>query len=82
MEEQDGDVVTVGIARDRVGECAAFVAEEVDGVGDSAAVRKAECTGRPIGSTRWLEDMQGKIGQRLIVEKPGPKVRGLLQLSR
>jgi|GEM_PF-1326784 len=38
----------------------------------------------PRSVTRWLEDMQGKIGQRLIVEKPGPKtkVRGLLQLSR
>ena len=38
-------------------------------------------TGRPIGSRRWLEDMQGKIGQRLIVERPGPKsrVQGLLR---
>ena len=84
MEEQDTDVVTVGPSLERVGNFASFLDEQFDEDRAYAALRKAERTGRPIGSTRWLEDMQGRIGQRLIVEKPGPKskVQGLLQLSR
>jgi len=84
MEEKDTDLVTVGPSLERVGNFASFLDEQFDGDRAYAALRKAERTGRPIGSRQWLEDMQGKIGQRLIVEKPGPKskVQGLLQLSR
>ena len=81
MEEQDTDLVTVGPSLERVGNFASFLDEQFDGDRAYAALRKAERTGRPIGSRQWLEDMQGKIGQRLIVERPGPKsrVQGLLR---
>lgn len=37
------------------------------------AIRKAETTGRPLGSGSWLEDMEALIGRALAPQKRGPK---------
>ncbi|MEQ8333824.1 hypothetical protein [Nisaea sp.] len=36
-------------------------------------IRRHEWTGRPLGSYRFLKDLEQRLGRRLRKRKPGPK---------
>ena len=62
-----------GNRRERTGDFRAFLGENFDEAYTYAALRKAETTGRPIGSQKWLEQMAERTGKALIPGKRGPK---------
>lgn len=70
---EDDHVVNVAPALERVGDFAAFLGEPFDEALSYAALRKAESTGRPIGSPEWLADMEARTGLTLRPQKRGPK---------
>ena len=72
---RDDHVVTVAPALERTGDFRAFLGEEFDEAFTYAALRKAETTGRPIGSPQWLEQMAERTGKALAPGKRGPKPR-------
>lgn len=74
---EDGHVVTVAPALERVGDFAAFLCEDFDQGLSYAALRKAESTGRPVGSTEWLEAMEAQTGRVLKPQKRGRKAGGV-----
>ena len=74
---QDDHVVTVTPALERVGDFAAFLSEHFDEALTYAAIRKAESTGRPIGSPEWPAQMEQRLGRSL-----APQQRGRSQNSR
>lgn len=43
---------------------------------DVNALRTHEGTGRPLGSTQFIEKLEGILGISLVKKKPGPKPRG------
>ena len=71
----DDHVVTVAPALERVGDFAAFLAQEFDEALTYAALRKAESIGRPVGSAEWLADMEERTGRALAPQKRGPVPR-------
>lgn len=70
---EDDHVVRIAPALGRVGDFAAFPSEDFDEALTYAALRKAESTGRPVGSARWLADMEARTGRALRPGKRGPK---------
>jgi len=70
---EDDHVVRVAPALERVGNFAAFLGEAFDEALSYAALRKAECVGRPVGSVEWLADMEARTGLALAPQKRGPK---------
>lgn len=65
--------VDVTPALERVGDFASFLGEVFDEVMTYAALRKAESVGRPVGSKKWLADMEAQTGLTLAPRKRGPK---------
>jgi putative transposase len=76
---EDDHVATVAPAFERVGNFAAFVGEAFDEALTYAALRKAETTGRPVGSPQWLADLEERTGLTLRPRKRGPKGIGKVQ---
>lgn len=74
---RDDRFVTAGPALQRVGDFAAFLSEDFDEALTYAAIRRAESTGRPIGSPEWLADMEEQTGRSLTPQKRGPKPRSV-----
>jgi putative transposase len=70
---EDDHVVKVKPALDRVGDFAAFLAEEMDEDAAFAALRRAETIGRPVGSADWLAALEALTGRTVARGKPGPK---------
>ena len=70
---KDDHVVKVKPALDRVGDFAAFLAEEVDEDAGYAALRRAETIGRPVGSPEWLAGLEALTGKTIAAGKRGPK---------
>lgn len=77
LARQDDHVVKVAPALERVGDFATFLGEEFDQAMTYAALRKAESTGRPVGSPAWLVDMESITGKRLRPLKRGPKPKAV-----
>ena len=71
----DDHFVRVAPALDRVGDFAAFLAQEFDEALSYAALRKAESIGRPVGSAEWMADMEEQTGRVLAPGKRGPVAR-------
>ena len=69
-------IVKVAPALERVGDFAAFLGEDFDEALTYAALRKAESVGRPVGSRKWLENMETQTGMKLIPQKRGPAPKG------
>jgi putative transposase len=67
--------VDVQPALGRVGDFAAFLSEDFHEALTYAALRKAESTGRPIGSDAWLANMEALTGRSLAPKKRGPQPR-------
>lgn len=70
---EDGALVTVKPALERIGDFARFLAEAVDEDGDYAALRKAESIGRPIGGEDWLAEQEARTGRTLAAQRRGPR---------
>jgi putative transposase len=56
----------------RVPDWKSFLAEGL-GEAELEAIRKGERTGRPLGSARFVERLETKLGRTLARQKPGPK---------
>jgi putative transposase len=82
LSGKDDHVVRVAPALDRVGDFAAFLAEEVDENAAYAALRRAESIGRPVGAPAWIAELERRTGRALAPRKRGPKPKeGLSKLS-
>lgn len=64
-----------------MGDFAAFLSEHFDEALTYAAIRKAESTGRPIGSPEWLAGMEAQTGLTLRPLKRGPRVKASRQVA-
>ena len=69
-------MVKVAPALERVGDFRAFPGEDFDEAFAYATLRHAETIGRPVGSRKWLEDMESRTGLALLAGKRGPKPKG------
>lgn len=73
LSGEDDRVVRVAPALERVGDFAAFLAEEVDEDAIYAPLRRAETVGRPAGSAEWLAQLEARTGRTLAPRKRGRK---------
>ena len=71
---EDDALVQVAPVLDRYGDFAAFLGEGEDEE-EWRALRKAETTGRPLGSSGWIADLEARTGRTLAPQKRGPKPR-------
>jgi len=69
---EDDQLATVQPLLERVGDFAAFLGGEEDQRA-TRALRMAETTGRPVGSSGWVESIEQRTGRSLARRKPGPK---------
>jgi putative transposase len=72
---RDDGVVTVAPVLERVGPFAVFVDEPFDEGADFVPLRRAETTGRPVGSEGWLKRLENQLARPLAPRKRGPKPR-------
>lgn len=70
---RDDRLVRVAPVLQRVGDFAAFLDAPVDEDIAYAALRRAEGSGRPVGTDTWLRVMEMRTGRTLVRRKPGPK---------
>lgn len=71
---KDDDLVIVGPLLERVGDFGNFLGEEEDQQA-TRALRIAETTGRPVGSSGWIERMEQLSGRSLAPRKRGRKAK-------
>ena len=69
----DDALVTVAPVLERYGDFAALLDSANEEADNSAwmALRKAETTGRPVGSTQWLAGLERRTGRQLAAQKGG-----------
>ena len=72
---RDDGVVTVAPVLERAGPFAVFVDEPFDEGADFVPLRRAETTGRPVGSEGWLKRLENQLARPLAPRKRGPKPR-------
>lgn len=77
----DDALVKVAPGLNRVGDFAAFLAEQVDEGAAYAALRRAETIGRPIGAPEWIADLEARTGRSLAPGRPGRKSGALLGIK-
>jgi len=68
-------VVRVAPALDRVGNFAAFLAEDFDQDEAWLALHRAESIGRPIGDAAWIAALEARTGRTLAPGKRGEERR-------
>jgi putative transposase len=73
LSGRDDGVATVAPVLERVGPFAGFLDETVDEAAAFAPLRRAESTGRPIGSAAWIESLEQQVARALAPRKRGPK---------
>jgi len=69
----DDAPVVVQPAQDRYGDFASFLGTSADYTAAWQAPRRAETTGRPIGASDWIEDIEQRTGCTPAPQKRGPK---------
>lgn len=74
---RDDGLVTVAPLLERLGDFAAFLGAPEDQQA-TRALRRAETTGRPVGSAEWIAAMEMRSGRSLAPRRPSrkPKARG------
>ena len=77
---RDDALVTVAPLIERYGDFAAFLNGEEDRQA-TRALRRAESTGRPAGSGKWLLALERSTGRALLPRKPGRKSRETEQMA-
>ena len=70
---QDGALVTVAPVLERYGNFADFLGDPVADEAEWRALRMSETSGRPIGSSDWLDALEASTGRTLHPRKRGPK---------
>ena len=73
LRGKDDGVVATAPALERVGPFADFLAEPFDEAAAFAPLRRAETTGRPIGSDVWIRRLEQSFARPLAPRKRGPK---------
>lgn len=72
---EDDGLVRVAPALDRYGAFDSFLGTPAD-YGDAwRALRQSETSGRPLGSTAWIAELETRTGRTLAPQKRGPKPR-------
>ena len=71
---KDDALATVAPLLERVGDFATFLGSPEDQQA-TRALRMAETTGRPVGGTEWIEQLERASGRSLTPRKRGPKPR-------
>jgi putative transposase len=70
---EDDALVRVAPALDRYGRFADFLGSQDDDAEAWRALRRAETSGRPLGSAGWVADLEARTGRALAPQKRGPK---------
>ena len=78
---RDDPVVNVAPVLARIGDLAACLAQPFDMARAFRPLRQAATTGRPLGSSAWIEQLERQSGRRLAPRKRGPKPREMLSPS-
>ncbi|HEY1607487.1 MAG TPA: hypothetical protein VGF77_18015 [Allosphingosinicella sp.] len=73
----DDELVRVQPAPNRYGDFARFLGEPVDHKHAWLALRRSKSSGRPLGSSEWLADLEARTGRTLAPQKRGPKPKNL-----
>jgi putative transposase len=71
IEGKDDGLVTVRPLLDRIGDFAAFLAEQEDRPA-ADRLRAAETTGRPLGNEAFIQGLERLLGRKLARGRPGP----------
>jgi len=71
---KDDGVVTVRPVLERTGDFRAFLGDEED-LAAYAALRQSETSGRPLGGSTWIEEIERQTGRTLAPQRRGPKPR-------
>jgi putative transposase len=72
---RDERLVKVAPVLARISDVAAYLAEPHDMSRSFSLIRQAETTGRPLGSSSWIEQLEHQSGRMLAARKRGPKPR-------
>ncbi len=72
MHGRDDDLVKVMPLLDVVGNWRRFLSEEIEEE-DINRIRRHECTGRPLGSDKFISNLEKLSGRVLRRQKPDPK---------
>jgi len=75
LAREDDAIVSVQPVLERYGDFAAFLGTPADYTEAWAMLRRAETTGRPIGTHDWVEQIERQTGRVLAPQKRGPKSR-------
>ena len=70
---RDDPVVRVAPVLNRVGDFADFLNGAFDEKMEFESLRRSETTGRPLGATRWIANLETQTGRALAPRKRGPR---------
>jgi putative transposase len=73
LSGKDDRLVKVAPVIERYGDFAAFLNESLEDATGFIALRQSETTGRPLGSEKWIENLEKITGKTLKPQKRGPK---------
>lgn len=74
LSGQDDALVTVAPLLERYGDFEEILDRQAEEEASTwAALRKSETTGRPVGRSEWLLELEGRSGRKLMPAKPGRK---------
>jgi putative transposase len=73
LARRDDGVVTVAPVLERVDAFAALLDQTFDEPAAFAALRRAETTGRPLGSAAWVKQLERDLARSLAPRRRGPK---------
>lgn len=77
LGEADDPLVTVAPVLERYGRFADFLGDTSADEAGWRALRMSETSGRPLGSSAWLGELEAKTGRTLKPQKRGPKPKGV-----
>ena len=73
MKRRDDKLVSVKPILERYGNFRNYLGEADDDAPQYKLLRQCETTGRPLGNTDWLSDIENQTGKTLVPLKRGPK---------
>ena len=76
LSGEDDGLVSVAPLAARYRDFAAMLEEQETDAAAWRTLRKAESTGRPIGSAAWLEELERRTGRELKAKRRGPRPKG------
>ncbi|MES9856025.1 MAG: transposase [Sedimenticola sp.] len=73
----DDGLVTVAPVLERYGDFALFLSQDTDNGQAYRDLRRAEMIGRPLGSDKWIQNLEKLTGKQLKLRKRGPKKKDI-----